>query len=137
MNLVTLVGNLGNDPDLQYTNAGTPVCNFTMATSKRWKDDAGENREKTSWHRISVFGKTAENCKRYIEKGSKVAVIGEIDYQEYEKDGERKFSTKIIAKSVEFLNSKKDSDNGNSGYNPPPKKENNSGGNYPDDDIPF
>lgn len=133
MNLVTLVGNLGNDPDLQYTNAGTPVCNFTIATSKRWKDDSGENREKTAWHRISVFGKTAENCDQYIKKGSKVAVIGEIDYQEYEKDGERKFSTKIIAKSVEFLSSKKDSDGGN----PPPKKENNSGGNYPDDDIPF
>lgn len=83
-----------------------------MATKKTWNKD-GEKQEKTSWHRIVVFGKQAENCEQYLDKGQQVFIEGEIDYQEYDdKDGNKKYATNIIAENVQFLSS--GNDNGGS-----------------------
>jgi single-strand DNA-binding protein len=133
MNLVILIGNLGNDPDLKYTVNGTSVCNFSIATSKNWTDKNGDKQSKTTWHRICVFGKLAENCGKYLEKGSKINITGEIDTQEYEKNGEKRFATKIIAQSVEFLGKKNTESNENNDSRP--KSDPKPPPDY--DDIPF
>jgi len=80
VNKVILVGNLGRDPEVRYTTGGTPVANFTMATTDRWNDAAsGERKEKTEWHRIVVWGKQAEIAGEYLRKGRQVYVEGSPD----------------------------------------------------------
>ncbi len=98
VNRVFLVGNLGHDPELRYTPQGTAVCSFSLAT----KEKRGEN-EKTQWHQIVAFGKTAENANQYLNKGRQAFIEGRIDYQEWEKDGVKKKATKIIAERITFL----------------------------------
>jgi single-strand DNA-binding protein len=103
MNKVILIGNLGRDPELTYTQTGTAKCKFSIATSKVRKDKAGEKTETTFWHAIVVWGNQAEACGKYLAKGRKVAVEGEIETREYEQDGQRKWMTEINAQHVEFL----------------------------------
>lgn len=109
VNRVILVGRLGTDPDSKALDSGTFVCNMSLATSKSWTDKDGAKQEKTEWHRISVWGKQAENCAKYLKKGSQVYVEGEIQTDVYEKDGEKKYATKIKANNVTFLGGKSDS----------------------------
>ena len=109
MNRVTLIGNLGDAPDLRYTPGGQPVCDLRVATTEKWTDREGEKKEETSWHSVTVFGKQAENCSQYLRKGSLVCVEGRIQYQTSEKDGVKKYFTKIIANpfgGVQFLDRK-------------------------------
>ena len=109
VNKVLLLGNLGNDPELKYTNTQTPVCNLSMATTERWNDkSSGQPQEKTEWHRVIVWGKQAENCNQYLKKGSKVFVEGKITTRSWddEKTGQKRYSTEIIANNVQFVNSK-------------------------------
>ncbi len=104
MNQAILIGNLGNDPELSYSRNGDPYTKFNIATNER--------DGKTNWHRIICFGKTAENCERYLKKGSKVAVLGRIEYGQYEdRDGITRYTTDIIAFNVEFLDTKTDNNN--------------------------
>lgn len=99
MNLVILNGRLGQDPDLKYTNSGKAVCRFSLATSEKW---GGE--EKTSWHKVVCWGKTAELANEYLTKGSRVGLQGRIDYSDWEsKDGEKRSKTEIIADRLEFM----------------------------------
>lgn len=102
MNKVILIGNLGGDPDTRFTPAGKQVTEFSLATAGAGKDAPAD------WHKVTTWEKTAELCAKYLTKGSKVALEGRIKYETYEKDGEKKYMTRIVADRVEFLSSKSD-----------------------------
>jgi len=101
MNKVFLIGNLGKDPETRQAGGNT-VCNFSVATSEKWTKD-GQTNERTEWHRIQAWGKLAEVCAQYLKKGSQVCVEGKIQTREYEKDGEKRYATEIVAANVTFL----------------------------------
>jgi single-strand DNA-binding protein len=104
VNRVTLIGNLGRDPELRYTKDGQGVANFTVATNERWRDKQGGTQERTEWHRIVVWGKQGENCAQYLQKGRSVYVEGRLQTREWEdKDGNKRQTTEIVAQSVQFL----------------------------------
>lgn len=102
---VIIMGNLGKDPEVKNLPSGSTVANFSVATSKNWNDKAtGEKQEKTTWHTINVFGKMAENCGKYLTKGSSVLVEGELNVRSWvDKDENKRYSTEIIANNVQFL----------------------------------
>jgi single-strand DNA-binding protein len=104
VNKVILVGNLGRDPELRYTASGTPVANFTMATSERWTDAAGERKERTEWHRIVVWGKQAEVVGEYLRKGRQVYIEGSLQTREWtDRDGNKRYTTEVRAQRVQLL----------------------------------
>lgn len=107
MNKVILIGRLGKSPELKYTASGIAVCRFTMATTDTYYDKNKEKKEVTEWHRIVVWGKQGENCHKFIDKGSTVSVEGKIKNESYEKDGETRYTTSIVAQNVIFLDQKK------------------------------
>lgn len=127
INKVLLIGNLGRDPEMRYTQDGSPVCNFSIATSETWKDrNTGEKREKTEWHRIVTFRRLAEICARYLRKGSKVFIEGKLQTRSYEKDGATHYITEIVANELNMLDSAQRTDGGgqqNQGYNPRPENQ--------------
>lgn len=98
VNKVTLIGNLGSDPDTRETKSGDAVVNFRMATS--WR---GSGEEVTTWHNVVAFGKLAANVGKFMKKGSKVYVDGRISERTYEKDGATKYITEIVANDIRFL----------------------------------
>ncbi len=106
INKVFLIGRLGKDPEVKYSEAGNPLCSMTLATDSSYKDRDGDVQKNTDWHRIVCFGKTAENCGKYLRKGSQVHVEGAIRYRSWEKDGQKHSITEIIAQNVTFLDSK-------------------------------
>ncbi len=104
VNKVILVGNLGRDPELRYIPSGQAVANFTLATNDRWRDKEGNNQERTEWHRIVVWGKSAENCAQYLQKGRSVYIEGRLQTREWEdKDGNKRYTTEINASTVNFI----------------------------------
>jgi len=104
VNKVILVGNLGRDPELRYIQSGQAVANFTLATNDRWRDKEGNNQERTEWHRIVVWGKSAENCAQYLQKGRSVYVEGRLQTREWEdKEGNKRQTTEVVAQAVQFL----------------------------------
>jgi single-strand DNA-binding protein len=104
VNKVILVGNLGRDPELRYIPSGQAVANFTLATNERWRDKEGNNQERTEWHRIVVWGKSAENCAQFLQKGRSVYVEGKLQTQEWEdKEGIKRKTTEVVAQTVQFL----------------------------------
>jgi single-strand DNA-binding protein len=147
VNKVFIVGRLGKDPDTKTTAGGTTVANFSIATSENYKDRDGNRKEETEWHRIVVYGAIAENCGKYLRKGSMALVEGKIKTRSWEdRDGNKRSTTEIVASNVSFLDAKP----GNSGGKPGNGGENNRGRNdnvadYTEgfdniqnpDDIPF
>lgn len=106
VNKVILVGRLGQNPEIRYTPAGAPVTTFSVATQESWMDKAGQKQEKTEWHRIVVWGKTAENCNQYLSKGRQVYVEGRLQTRQWQdKDGQTKYTTEVQAQTVQFLGS--------------------------------
>src|SRR6476661_5321858 len=104
VNKVILVGNLGKDPEVRFTQTGSAVANFSIATSEQWNDRDGKRQERTEWHNIVVWGKQAETCGQYLSKGRQVYVEGRITNRSYDdKDGNKKYITEIIARDVRFL----------------------------------
>ena len=96
VNKVILIGNLGKDPEIRYTQGGEPIANFSLATSENWTDKSGQKQERTEWHRVEVFGKTAQVVRDYCTKGKQVYLEGSIRYDEWtDKDGNKKYMTKI------------------------------------------
>ena len=136
VNKVILVGNLGRDPELRYTQGGSAVTNFMLATNEKWRDKDGNNQERTEWHRIVVWGRSAENCAQYLQKGSSVFVEGRLQTREWEdKDGNKRSTTEINALSVQFLGSRSGGGGrGSAGGDPSPSDAQKS---PPGDDIPF
>ena len=125
VNKVILVGRMGKDPVLKNNCA-----NFSIATSENWKDKkTGDKKEQTEWHNIVAFGKLSEIVGKFLVKGSQVYIEGRLETSKYEKDGQTRYSTKIIAHNLQMLGEKKDA-NGNVGS---PKPVND----FHDDDLPF
>ena len=103
---VMLIGHLGKDPELKYTEKGTAYCTFSVATSESYKDDNGNRVDKTEWHYIVVWRKLAEICGQYLKKGSKIYCEGKLQTDSYEKDGVKRYSTKIVMTDMSMLDSK-------------------------------
>lgn len=102
VNKVILIGNIGNDPEVRTVN-DSKVANFSLATTERWKSKNGERKEKTSWHRVTMWRGLAEVAEKYLKKGDKVYIEGKLDYREYEQDGVTKYATDIIADNMQML----------------------------------
>jgi single-strand DNA-binding protein len=107
VNKVILVGNLGKDPESRYLPDGGAVCNFSIATTDKWKDKAGETQERTEWHRVSTFSKLAEICGEYLKKGSQVYVEGRLQTRKWQdKEGKDRYTTEIVADRMQMLGSR-------------------------------
>lgn len=111
LNRVQLIGYLGFDPEIRYTKEGEAVANARIATSETWKKN-GERKEKTEWHQIVFFGKLAEIVGEYLKKGSLAYIEGRLQTRSWEKDGETRYTTEIVADSMKILPSGKKSDGG-------------------------
>lgn len=149
VNKVILIGRLGRDPEVRYTPDGTAVANFTIATSDEWKDrETGEKKERTEWHRIVAWRRLGEICGEYLSKGRQVYIEGRLQTREWEdQDGNRRWTTEIVARNMQILGSKEPPGAFSSDY-PGSQGVTNSGPAQPDreppakntttgDDIPF
>lgn len=113
VNRVILLGNLGRDPETRYTTGGDAVCNLSIATSETWKDKNGEKVERVEWHRVVLFGRTAEVAGEYLKKGATVYIEGRLQTKKYtDKDGVEKYSTEIIGDRMQMISKAKDGDGG-------------------------
>lgn len=157
LNKVMLIGNLGKDPEIRYSQQGLAIVKFPLATSESWVDKGtGNKQEKTEWHNIAAFGKPAEILEKYLSKGSKVFIEGRIQTSNYDKDGQTRYFTEIIVANFQFLGGRQDNQGGGGyqgggggGYQKNDSSSNNqfqgqtnpgmTGGQapIPDDDIPF
>jgi single-strand DNA-binding protein len=136
VNKVILLGNLGRDPEVRFTQGGTPVANFTMATTERWNDPSGEKKEKTEWHRIVVWGKQAEIAGEYLKKGRPVFVEGSLQTREWtDRDGNKRYTTEVRAQRLQLLG--RPDDRGGSAGGPPAEDAGEPAGSFAEDDIPF
>ena len=119
INKVILIGTLGRDPDVRYMPNGNAVCSLSVATDEGYKDkNTGQQVDATEWHRVEMFGRLAEVAGEYLKKGSKAYFEGKLKTDEYEKDGVKRYSTKIIANEMTMLDSKPDGQQQNQGYAP-------------------
>ncbi len=109
VNKVILVGSLGGDPEFKQANGHSALCKFSVATNRKWKTPEGELKEHTEWHNVVLWGKAAENCSKYLHKGSKVYVEGRMERKEYMgKNGDKRFWVQVQAYMVNYLDSKMD-----------------------------
>ena len=113
INKVILIGNLGNDPDVRYTQSGDAIANISLATSETWKDkNTGEPQERTEWHRVVFFGKVAEIVKDYLHKGSKIYVEGQLRTRKWPgQDGQDRYTTEVVVAmggTMQMLDSRPD-----------------------------
>jgi single-strand DNA-binding protein len=108
LNRVQLIGYLGRDPESKYTPTGKRVTDFPVAITNRWKDDSGEAREHTEWVQIEAWGRLAETCYEYLGKGSLVYLEGRMKTDRYEDEGETRYFTKVVARTVQFLSENRD-----------------------------
>lgn len=131
MNRITLMGRLGKDPEIKFLPSGTAVCKFTLATSRKWKDQSGgDMHEKTEWHKIVAWGKQGETLGEYVHKGDQLLLSGELRYSEWnDKEGNKRTTAEIHLQEFDFVGSKK-----GSAENDKSKK---SSSQSQDDDVPF
>ena len=107
INKVILVGNLGQDPEVKYTAGGAAVTTLSLATSESWKDkDTGTDQEKTEWHRVVLWRRLAEIAGEYLKKGSKVYIEGQLQTRKWEQDGQTRYTTEVIGRDMQFLDSR-------------------------------
>ena len=107
VNKVILIGNLGRDPEVRYLPSGDAVANISIATTETWKDKNGEKQEKTEWHRVAMFGKTAEIAGEYLKKGSQVYIEGRLETRKWtDKEGQERTTTEIRADRMQMLGSR-------------------------------
>ena len=143
VNKSIIVGNLGKDPELTFTPSGIAVCKFNVATSERFKNSAGEQQEKTTWHRIVTYRNLAEICGKYLTAGKQVYLEGKIKNCSYDdRDGNKKYFSEIIVDQMQMLGSKGDQQGGqnnqqqgNQGQQQ--QNKNQQGGFNQDDDLPY
>jgi single-strand DNA-binding protein len=132
INKVILVGNLGGDPEIRATQAGSMVANFNMATTEKWKGSDGKQQERTEWHRLVAFERLAEIIGEYLKKGSKVYIEGRLQTRQWEdRDGQKRYTTEIVVKEMKMLDGK--DRNGSAGHGQ------DDGGGAPghNDDVPY
>ncbi len=134
LNKVMLIGRLGADPEVRYTQSGTPVANFNIATSERFTNKDGEKEERTEWHRIVAWSRLAEICQEYLAKGKLVYIEGKLRTRSWDdRDGVKHYTTEILSQSMQMLD-RAGTGNGSSNAGKPPQSD----GPVPeDDDIPF
>lgn len=142
VNKVMLIGNLGGDPELRYTPAGSALATFSLATNEVWKDKDGNNQERTEWHRIVTWNKLAENVGEYLKKGSQAYVEGRLTTRNWQdKDGVKRYTTEIVAQTVKFLDRKGEGGGaGRRAAEPPPPPDESAAGPPPrtgEEDLPF
>jgi single-strand DNA-binding protein len=114
INKVIIVGNLGRDPETRYLPSGGAVTNVSVATSKAWRDrDSGEQKERTEWHRVVFFNRLAEIASEYLKRGSKIYLEGELRTREWERDGQKHYTTEIVADEMQMLDGRGSMDGGN------------------------
>jgi single-strand DNA-binding protein len=106
LNRVQLIGRLGRDPETRFTPKGSKVCNFSMAVDRRWRSAEGETKEATDWFNIEAWGRLGEVCQEYLTKGRLVFIEGRLHTDQYEKDGEKRYITKVFAQSMQMLERK-------------------------------
>lgn len=144
-NKITVVGNLGKDPELRYTPQGNAVCNFSVATNEKRRDKGGDLQDVTTWFRITLWGKQAENASKYLTKGSPIYVEGRLRVEEWsDRDGKTRYTLDVQATDMQFIgNSRNDDFSGNTsndyGDEPSNSSASSAGGfsGPSDDDIPF
>ena len=148
LNKAMIIGRLGADPEVRYTQSNTAVATLSIATSERYKDKNGEQQENTEWHRVTAWGRLAEICQEYLKKGALVYIEGPIQTREWEdKEGIKRYTTEIKALSMQMLDTK-DSNGGGGNRNAPPQgqRKQPAQDNTPaldhnfddmDDDLPF
>jgi single-strand DNA-binding protein len=102
---ITIVGNVGRDPELRYTTSGSPVCDFSVAVNERWTDSqTNEQKDKTTWFRVTCWNRLAETVNQYVQKGRQVLVVGTIDASAWtDQQGEARASLELTARTVKFL----------------------------------
>ena len=106
VNKVTIIGNVGSDPEMKYTASGTAVANFSVATNESWTGKDGQKQERTEWHRIVAWARLAEICGQYLSKGKPVYIEGSLQTRKWEdKDGNTRYTTEINARDIQFLDS--------------------------------
>ncbi len=146
VNKVILVGNLGKNPEMRYTQGGAAVANMTLATTERYTDKSGQKQEQTEWHRIVAFGKLAEICGQYLTKGRQVYFEGRIQTRQWQdQQGQKRYTTEIVATNMQMLGGRGDRNESMGGGAPhdagatvPPDASDTADfGGGPDDDIPF
>lgn len=140
INKVILVGSLGKDPEVKFMPNGDAVCNFSIATSENWKDKQGQKQERTEWHNIVIYRKLAEIAGEYLKKGAPVYLEGKLQTRKWQtKEGQDRYTTEIIADSMQMLGSKKDSGNATMESQDSKPNKQNDGTGFDDmaDDIPF
>lgn len=117
LNKAIIIGNLGSDPEIRTTGGGSRVAQFSVATSRKWTSNSGEQQEKTEWHRIVVWGKLVDVVEKYVKKGQQVYIEGEIQYRQYEdKEGVTKYTTEINARELMMLGGREGGGGGGGGY---------------------
>ncbi|MFW6048642.1 MAG: single-stranded DNA-binding protein [Candidatus Bipolaricaulota bacterium] len=140
LNQVVLIGNLTDDPELQYTQSGVARTTFTVAVNRQWRDRDDELQEETTFVPITVWRNTAENCATYLSKGRPVAVTGRLRISNYEDDdGNRRKWTSVVARNVQFLGTGRNQkgDQGDSPQGPPGKPKGKAEAADDDEEIPF
>ena len=165
INKVILIGNLGQNPEVKHSASGQAICNLSIATNESWTDKNGQKQEKTEWHRVVVFGKLAELCGQYLQKGRQAYIEGKLQTRSWQdKDNQTRYTTEVVAQSVQFLggnagagrSSNQEYGNSNSAgqnqnYGGSPNYGSNSGGNsnygagasfqaeptFTEEDVPF
>ena len=141
MNKAILSGHVGQDPKVQTFEGGNKAASFSLATSSKYTDKNGEKQTQTEWHKVTVWGKLAGIVEQYVSKGSQLLIEGEIKTRSYDKDGEKRYVTEIVARSLEMLGGK--DSGGNHQRNSEPSATNDSGvspGDEPlgdEDGLPF
>ncbi len=138
LNRVHLIGQVGKDPEIRYSQSGTAVVTFSLATNDYFKDKrTGEKVEKTAWHNLVAFGKIGELISEYVRKGSRLYLEGSLDYQQYEKDGEKKYITKIAVKDFNMLDSLSRNNNNSSNKDYEASVSDSVDSSIEDDEVPF
>ena len=142
VNKVILVGNLGQKPDMKYTQSNTAVANLSLATSESWKDkESGDLKTKTEWHRVVYFGKLAEIAEQYLDKGSKVYIEGKLQTRKWQDQaGNDRYTTEVLGQELTMLDSRGDSSGSSFENNNSTMSEedvNQDNGEFSEEDIPF
>jgi single-strand DNA-binding protein len=141
VNKVTILGNLGRDPEVKYSASGSAVCNLAIATTRNWKNkESGEKQEETEWHRVVLFERLAEVAGQYLKKGQPVYIEGRLRTRKWtDKDGVEKYTTEIYGEQMQLLGSKEDVPKSKPASRPPSRPPVKSGTGFDDmdDSIPF
>ncbi len=122
VNKVTLIGNLGNDPEMKALPSGSQVANLSIATTDSWRDKtSGEMQERTEWHRVVCFDRLAEICGQYLKRGSRIYMEGSLRTRSWEQEGQKRYATEIVGREMMMLDGRSDGDMSSSAQSPRPQ----------------